>query len=71
MYGNTVVAGALSQTGPGLASVWFKDTGGNWKQQFAQTAVTNLGIVEGINLHPLNPQLEDWFGQSVAIHKNT
>ncbi len=71
VYGNTVVVGALSQPRGGQVYILFRDTSGEWKQQFAQTTNETLGTVEQKTLLPLNPQLEDWFGQSVSIHKNT
>ena len=71
IYQNTMVVGAQSLFKGGQVFVNFRDTTGDWKQQFAQKANELLGIEEQKTLLPLNPELEDWFGQSVAIHKNT
>ena len=70
--GNTIVVGALSQARAGQVYILFKDTDGAWKQQYAQNANDLLDIAEDQKtLLPNDPNLEDWFGQSVAIHKNT
>ena len=71
IYENTMVVGAQSIFKGGQVFINFKDTTGDWKQQFAQKANDLLGIDEQKTLLPLNSKLEDWFGQSVAIHKNT
>jgi hypothetical protein len=71
VYDNTIVVGASSQVRSGQVYILYKDTSGDWKQQFAQNANEGLGIEEQKTLVPLNPELEDAFGQSVAIHKNT
>ena len=72
IHGNTIAVGALSQARPGHVYIAFKDTDGLWKQQFAQSTSEILGIAEDQKtLQPNDPNLEDWFGQSVAIHKNT
>jgi len=69
--GNTIAVGALSQVSSGQVYILYKDTDGTWKQQYAQSVNDGLGIEEQKTLMPLDPELEDWFGQSVAIHKNT
>jgi len=71
IHGNTIVVGALSQAKGGQAYILFKDTSGDWKQQYAQTANTTLNITEQKTLIPIDSTTEDWFGQSVAIYKNT
>jgi len=70
--GYTIVVGALSQARPGQVYILFKDTDGSWKQQYAQNENDLLNIDEDQKtLLPNDPEQEDWFGQSVAIHKNT
>ena len=69
--GNTIVAGALSQSPSGKAYIFFKDVDGAWKQQNATTENADTNVVNQIPLLPNNPAIEDWFGQSVAVHGNT
>jgi hypothetical protein len=69
--GNTIVAGALSQSPSGKAYIFFKDLDGAWKQQNATTENADINVVDQIPLLPNNPATEDWFGQSVAVHGNT
>jgi hypothetical protein len=71
IHENTIAVGALSQGRSGQVYILFRDTDGTWKQQYAHTANTVLEIVEQKTLNPLEPELENWFGQSVAIYKNT
>jgi hypothetical protein len=71
IHENTIAVGALSQGKSGQVYIYFRYTDGTWKQQSARTANTVLGIVEQKTLNPLEPELEDWFGQSVAVYKNT
>ena len=71
IHEDTIVVGALSQSAAGQVYILYRETDGNWKQQFARTINEDLGIEEQKTLLPLDPQSEDWFGQSVAIHGNT
>ena len=76
IHEDTIVVGALSQSAAeqsaaGQVYILYRETDGSWKQQFARTINEDLGIEEQKTLLPLDPQSEDWFGQSVAIHGNT
>jgi hypothetical protein len=54
IHENTIAVGALSQGRSGQVYIYFRDTDGTWKQQYARTANTVLEIVEQKMLHPLN-----------------
>lgn len=69
--GRTVVVGAQSLFKGGQVFISYREFDGEWKQQFAQTVNEARGIEEQKTLIPLDPEQEDWFGQSVSISGNT
>ena len=53
IHEDTIVVGALSQSAAGQVYILYRETDGNWKQQFARTINEDLGIEEQKTLLPL------------------